>query len=48
VITRYRTAAMWKPLRYVNDKAKSQLSWRPEVSFDEAFHRSLKSEKAAG
>lgn len=41
VLTRYRSACLWKPLRYPNDKAKSQLHWRPHVSFAEAFERSL-------
>ncbi len=48
VITRYRTAAMWKPLQYVNDKAKAGLPWRPEVPFDEAFRRSLTIAPAIG
>lgn len=46
VITRYRSDAMWKPLRYSNQKAKTLLHWRPEVPFDEAFHRSLSVESA--
>lgn len=46
VITRYRAAAMWKPLRYSNHKAKSQLNWLPEIPFSEAFRRSLQSEAA--
>ena len=41
VITRYKAASMWKSLRYTNQKAKTELHWRPEVSFDEAFRRSL-------
>lgn len=41
VITRYRSSALWKPLRYSNDKARRLLNWRPEISFDEAFERSL-------
>jgi nucleoside-diphosphate-sugar epimerase len=41
VLSRYRSASLWKPLRYPNDKAKSQLQWRPYISFDEAFERSL-------
>ena len=41
VITRYRSDSMWKKLRYTNEKAKSQLGWRPQVSFDEAFERSI-------
>lgn len=41
VITRYRSDSMWKKLRYSNEKAKSVLGWRPHVSFEEAFERSL-------
>jgi nucleoside-diphosphate-sugar epimerase len=41
VITRYRSDSMWKKLKYSNEKAKTQLGWRPHVSFDEAFERSL-------
>lgn len=41
VITRYRSSALWKPLRYSNAKAKGELGWRPQVSFDEAFERSV-------
>jgi nucleoside-diphosphate-sugar epimerase len=41
VLTRYRVQAMWKPLRYSNDRAKQQLGWHPSMSFDEAFERTL-------
>ena len=41
VITRYRSDSMWKKLKYTNEKAKAQLGWRPLVTFDEAFARSL-------
>jgi nucleoside-diphosphate-sugar epimerase len=41
VITRYRSDSMWKKLKYSNEKAKTQLGWRPHVTFDEAFERSL-------
>lgn len=41
VITRYRSSALWKPLRYTNDKARRVLNWKPEIAFDEAFDRSL-------
>ena len=40
-ITRYKTASMWKSLRYSNRKAKQQLQWSPEIPFDEAFRRSI-------
>ena len=45
VITRYRSNALWKPLRYTNAKAKQKLNWQPPVSFDEAFDRSLNGKK---
>jgi nucleoside-diphosphate-sugar epimerase len=41
VLTRYKSSAMWKPLRYANSRAKSQLGWRPEVGFDEGLRRSF-------
>jgi nucleoside-diphosphate-sugar epimerase len=31
VLTRYKSAAHWKPLRYSNAKAKEVLGWRPRV-----------------
>lgn len=43
VLTRYRVQAMWKPLRYSNDRARQQLGWHPSVSFDEALERTLAS-----
>ena len=43
VLSRYRSASLWKPLRYPNDKAKAQLQWRPHICFAEAFERSLPS-----
>ena len=41
VLTRYRVQAMWKPLRYSNDRARHLLGWHPSISFDEAFERTL-------
>lgn len=41
IITRYRAAAQWKPLRYSNQKAKSRLGWRSAIPIDEAIRRSL-------
>ncbi len=41
VLTRYKSAAMWKPLRFPNDRAKSRLGWTPEVSFAEGLQRTL-------
>ncbi len=41
VITRYRSASLWRPLRYSNEKAKSRLGWRATVSFEAAFEQTL-------
>ena len=31
VLTRHRVQAMWKPLRYSNEKAKRLLGWKPDI-----------------
>lgn len=41
VISRYRSAAMWKPLQYSNAKARRLMGWKPAISFEEAFERSI-------
>jgi nucleoside-diphosphate-sugar epimerase len=41
VITRYRSDSMWKKLKYTNAKAKAQLGWSPQLTFDEAFERAI-------
>ena len=41
VITRYRSASLWKPLRYSNARARSRLGWRPPVSFQEALQQTV-------
>lgn len=41
VLTRYKSRAMWKPLRYSNAKAKAALGWRPEKSFTEGLRETL-------
>jgi nucleoside-diphosphate-sugar epimerase len=41
VITRYRAAAQWKPLRFSNDRAKRVLGWHPSVPFADALDRTL-------
>jgi nucleoside-diphosphate-sugar epimerase len=43
VMTTYRSDAMWKPLRYSNDRAKRVLGWRPLVPFAEALDRTVAS-----
>jgi nucleoside-diphosphate-sugar epimerase len=40
VLTRYKSAAQWKPLRYGNDKAKLRLGWSPRVSIAEGLEQS--------
>ena len=37
VLTRYKSGAMWKRLRYSNVKAKTVLGWAPKVTFDEGI-----------
>lgn len=41
VLTPYKSAAQWKPLRYSNARAKAVLGWRPRVGFDEGLRRTL-------
>lgn len=41
VLTRHRVDAMWKPLRYSNERAKTLLNWKPAVDLDTAFERTL-------
>ena len=42
VLTRYRSAAQWKPLRFSNERAKRVLGWRPAVPFADALDRTLR------
>ena len=39
VITPYKAAALWKPLRFSNQLAKDCLHWRPLVGFTDALRR---------
>lgn len=41
VLSRHRIEAMWKPLRYSNEKARRMLGWSPAVDLDTAFERTL-------
>lgn len=41
VVTRYRSAAQWRPLRFSNERAKRVLGWRPSVAFADAVDRTL-------
>jgi nucleoside-diphosphate-sugar epimerase len=43
VLTRYKSDAMWKPLRYSNSKAKARLGWKPGVGTDQGLKHSLES-----
>jgi nucleoside-diphosphate-sugar epimerase len=36
---RGRWHAEWKKTRYSNEKAKTRLGWRPQVSMDEGLRR---------
>jgi nucleoside-diphosphate-sugar epimerase len=40
VLTRYKSAAQWKPLRYSNARAKTVLGWAPKVGFAEGLRES--------
>jgi nucleoside-diphosphate-sugar epimerase len=41
VLTRYKSAAQWKPLCYSNTRAKEALGWKPEISSSEGLSRTL-------
>ena len=41
VLTLHRVWAMWKPLRYSNERAKTLLGWKPEIDLNTAFQRTL-------
>ncbi len=41
VLTPYKAANAWKPLRYSNERAKRLLGWQPRVNLQEALQRSL-------
>ncbi len=41
VLTRYKSEAQWKPLRYSNAKAKTRLGWTPAVNLDEGLRRTF-------
>ena len=43
VLTRYKSDAQWKPLRYPNAKAKRVLGWAPRVGLEEALGRTFRS-----
>jgi nucleoside-diphosphate-sugar epimerase len=41
VLTRYRSASHWKPMRYSNRHAHERLGWQPRVGLAEALDRSI-------
>jgi len=41
VLTRHRVNAVWKPLRFSNDRARQRLDWIPVVDFEAAALRTL-------
>jgi len=41
ILTRYKSAAQWKPLRYSNARAKAALEWKAETSFSEGLLQTL-------
>jgi nucleoside-diphosphate-sugar epimerase len=41
VLTRYKSQAMWRPMRYPNARAKQALGWRPEVGLDAGLRETL-------
>ena len=41
VITPYRSAAIWKPLRYCNSYAKHKLNWVQPISTEQALERTI-------
>lgn len=41
VLTRYKSQAMWRPMRYPNDRAKQGLGWRPEIGLDEGLRETF-------
>jgi nucleoside-diphosphate-sugar epimerase len=41
VLTRYKSAAQWKPLQYSNARAKVALGWPATISFAEGLGRTL-------
>jgi nucleoside-diphosphate-sugar epimerase len=41
VLTRYKSSAIWKPLRYSNAKAKNKLNWQPKISIEEGLQRTI-------
>ena len=47
-LTRYKASAIWKPLRYSNQRAKELLGWHPTVGFASGIDRTLHALDAHG
>jgi len=43
VLTRYKSAAIWSPVLYSNDKLKRRLSWFPRISTEDALQKTVSS-----
>ncbi|MCA8990579.1 MAG: NAD(P)-dependent oxidoreductase [Planctomycetaceae bacterium] len=41
VITPYRSAAIWKPLRYSSSNAKAKLNWQPPFTVEQSLERTI-------
>jgi nucleoside-diphosphate-sugar epimerase len=41
VLTRYKSGALWKPLRYCCDRARDRLGWRPEIDSAEGLRQTF-------
>ncbi|WP_437202478.1 NAD-dependent epimerase/dehydratase family protein [Planctomicrobium sp. SH664] len=41
VITAYKSAAIWKPLRYSNRKAKELLDWQPRITTEDGLRSTI-------
>ncbi|HWL10170.1 MAG TPA: NAD(P)-dependent oxidoreductase [Planctomicrobium sp.] len=44
VITRYKSRAIWKSVRYINTKAKQKLNWVPRISMEEGLNQTVSTE----
>lgn len=41
VLSRYKSQAIWKPLRYSNAKARHSLNWAPRISMEDGLRRTI-------
>lgn len=41
VMTPYKSQALWKPLKYSNERAKTLLKWEPGITFDTGIQSTL-------